>query len=100
MPAPSSDTAAIRQVIRALKAADYPLVHVYDGEEEIEVTTETEAIDAITAVDDAYLYVRTPNRGILGWVRFVMGNDPEEVVCNHTTNLSPVIDPVTKAWWS
>lgn len=100
MSAPSSDTAAIRQIIRALRAADYPLDSVWDGEESVEVSTEAEAIEAITAVDQAHLYVKTPNRGILGWVFFVLGNDPEEVAADWTVNLSPVLDPLTESWWS
>jgi hypothetical protein len=61
--------------------------------------TEKEAIDAITAVDDATLFVRTPAGDYNPWVRFVMGNDPEEVVCDHGVSLSPVLDPLTESWW-
>lgn len=99
MSAPSNDRAAIRQVIRALKAAGYELDYVSDQEEGVFVKTETEAIEAIMAVDDAILYVfrgEEPNR----WVRFVMGNDPEEVAADWTVSLSPVLDPLTEGWGS
>lgn len=99
MPAPSSDAAGIRQTIRALKGAGYTLVEVFDGEDMVKVTTETQAVDAITAVDDATLFVRTPEGDYNPWVRFVMGNDPEEVVCDHAESLSPVLDPLTRSWW-
>ena len=60
MSAPSSDRAGIRQVIRALQAAGYTLVEVFDGEDTVPTTTESAAIEAIMAVDDATLFVRTP----------------------------------------
>jgi len=96
MSAPTSDEAGIRQVIRALKADGWELDFVFDGEEEIPVTGEREAIDAITAVDDAYLNVKRTSE--TGWVYFVLGNEPYEVVCNHTTNLKTV-STLTSSWW-
>lgn len=99
MAAPSSDRAGIRQVIRGLKAAGYTLVEVYDGGDEmVTVRTEAEAIDAIMAVGDATLFVRTPDGQYNPWVRFVMGNEPEEVVCDHLDSLSPVLDPIMDGW--
>jgi hypothetical protein len=97
MTTPTSDSAGIRQTIRALLAAGHTLDYVYDGEDEVKVTIEREAIDAITAVDQAHLHVTLPN-GARGWVFFVLGNDPEEVICDHTTNLSPVLDPLIDSW--
>lgn len=102
MSAPSSDRAGIRQIIRALRAADYSLVEVWDGEETVKVSTEAEAIDAVMAVDDATLFVRTPDGSRNPWVRFVLGNDPEEVVCDHVVDcqdFEQVIDSVTSGWW-
>lgn len=97
MTAPSSDTAAIRQIIRALKAADHTLLAVDDGEETIKVSAEQEALDAITAVDCAFLHVTLPDAD-RGYVFFVLGNDPEEVAADYTINLEPVLDPLTRSW--
>lgn len=100
MSAPSSDQAGIRQVIRALRARGWVLNFVYDGEEEVKVKTEQDAIDAIMAVDEATLVVNEGTvTGPRGWVFFVLGNDPDEVVCDHTINLSGVLDPLTEGWW-
>ena len=99
MSAPESDRAGIRQTIRALRAAGYTLLEVFDGEETVPVKTETEAIDAIMAVDDATLFVRTTEGDYNPWVRFVMGNDPEEVVCDYLVSLEPVLGPLTESWW-
>lgn len=98
MAAPSSDKAGIRQTIRALKAGGWEVSHVFDGGEDVDVKNETEAIEAVMAVDDAYLHVVQSANTTEGWVRFVMGNDPEEVICDHTVNLSEVIDPLMDSW--
>ena len=101
MSAPSSDQAGIRQVIRALVAAGYSLVEVFDGEDTVPTTTESAAIEAITAVDDATLFFRTPDGSRNPWVRFVLGNDPEEVVCDHVVDcgdFEQVIDSVLDSW--
>lgn len=104
MTTPSSDRAAIRQVIRALRAADHVIIGGHDGEEEFTVsadgkTSEDWIIDNLMACDDSALYVRTPD-GAASHVYFVLGNDPEEVVCDHGVSLSPVLDPLTESWWS
>lgn len=98
MTKPTSDRAGIRQAIRALRNAGYELLEVFDGEETVKVSSEKKAIDAIMAVDDATLFV-TKNDGYNPWVRFVMGNSPEEVICDHTVSLSPVLDSLMTSWW-
>lgn len=96
MPAPKTDESGIRQTIRALQNAGYTLRTVWDGGEEVKVATESEALKAITDVGDAILYVvRGPGEG---WVRFVMGNEPFEVICDHTEGLEPVLDPLMRGW--
>jgi len=103
MGAPTTDRGGIEQVIRALRAAGWELDYVDDTEEKIPVSTEPEAVEAITAVDEAFLHVKKrESNGVVydtGYVFFVLGNDPEEVVCDHTTNLSDVIDPLTEGWF-
>jgi len=102
MSAPKTDEAGIRQTVRALRNAGYVLVHVEDGgDDPVPVSTEQDAVDAITAVDDAYLVVRPKDADddMPGsWVRFVLGNDPEEVICDHGVSLSHVLDPLMERW--
>lgn len=117
MGAPSSDRAAIRQTIRALRAAGcIPTYAEYgdgDGVDLAETATEDTIIEAVLAVDDCYLIVDLPDVWVgleehaghsparsTSHIRFVMGNDPEEVICDHGTALSPVLDPLTEGWWS
>ena len=75
---------------------------MFDGEETIKVRTETEAIDAIMAVDDATLFVHDHESNRNPWVRFVMGNEPEEVACDWSLGVERferVLDEVTDGWW-
>ena len=96
---PKTDEAGIRQVIRALRAAGHKLLYVFDGEEDIPVRTEAEAMKAITDVEDAFLHVTpVPGHHITPWVRFVLGNAPDEVVCDYTLSLDPVLGPLTDGW--
>lgn len=92
---PTTDRGGIQQAIRALRADGWELDKVYDGEELVVVSNETEAIDAITAVDMATLNVR--KAGKTGHVLFVLGNSPEEVICDYTTNLD-ILDKLTESW--
>lgn len=98
MSKPKSDKAAIRQTIRALKKADYELDCVFDGEGKINTATETEAMEAIMAVDSAWLRVTHPLQSKSGHVFFVLGNDPEEVICDYTINLEHVIGQLMESW--
>lgn len=98
MGVPSSDSAAIRQIIRAIRSAGYVLDLVHDGEEEIPVATEQDAVEMITAVDDATLYFYSTDRKRNPHVRFVLGNEPFEVANDWSESLSPVIDPLVDKW--
>lgn len=100
MSTPSSDRAAATQIIDAVLADGWNLLFVRDGEEDVKVKTRNEALEAIFAVDMAHLFVYHRKTGKTGWIWFVLGNDPEEVVADHTVNLSDSIDPITDKWWN
>jgi hypothetical protein len=98
MNAPSSDQAGIRQAIRALRAGGYTLDRVYNGGDDDEpVSNEREAIAEIMAVDEATLWVRDSSGKAWG-VFFVMGNSPDEVICDYHVSLSDVLDPLIDSW--
>ena len=96
MPTPTTDAAGIRQTIRALVADGWTLDRVEFGDDPEPVRNETEALEHITSVDDAFLVVTKGEES--GWVRFVMGNEPYEVVCDYTINLE-CLDSLTDSWW-
>jgi len=102
MSAPSSDKAGVRQTIRALRAADHVITAVQDGAGEIHKfppdASEGAIIAEVMSCDDGYLIVNTPGRLTDSHIYFVFGNDPEEVICDYTVDLSPVIDPLMEGW--
>lgn len=99
---PSNDREAITLVLEGLSQRGLTITEVIEDtwcpDERTQVTTVQEAIDLSNGVDEAYVFVLTPD-GDEGWIRFVLGNDPEEVVCDHTVNLSEFIDPIVDPWW-
>ena len=98
----------VEDLISRLLAKGFSLGYVYDGGyESITVHTIEDAVDAICAVDDSYLYVLAPYRKTTPvsdrdwkWVKIVLGNGPDEIVNDYTCD--PLIDQVTaehaKAW--
>lgn len=98
MATPSTDSAAIEATINALLADGWELVAVNDGDDgDIAVVNRAQARRAITAVDMAHLYVRKGDE--TGWVFFVLGNDPEEVINEHTINLSEPLGRLMDSWF-
>lgn len=103
MTAPSSDRAGVRQTIRAAARAGWKLDSVWDGEESLEKPNETEAVKAVMDLDQAHIYFTHANgegEPLMGWVFFVLGNDPEEVINDYTTNLEGFIEPLTDGWFT
>lgn len=98
MSAPASDRAGITQIVRALDKTGWTPTYVdYGDGESVGTHGVQETVDEVMAVDDAFVIVQRGTGD--GWVRFVMGNDPEEVVADYTLNLEDVIGPITKGWW-
>lgn len=102
MSTPKTASAAIRQTVRALRAAGYVLDSVYDGSETVvKYPSEDSVISAVHNADgDAYLYVHAEGCARGPWVRFVIGygNLPEESINDYTTDLEHVLGPLTDAW--
>jgi|SRR6478735_7863677 len=97
MSAPRDDKAGVKQTFKALTEAGYS-VDAQDGAREVFVNpTKQEAVEAVMSCDDGYFLVKQDGEYI-GWVWFVLGNSPYEVISDYTTNLDHVIEPLTKKW--
>jgi hypothetical protein len=81
----------VARYVRAALEAGYSL-SVFDGEEvTLRRSTDSAAIlDAMFTTDGDVLHVYEGSKR-LGWLFFVYGNDPEEVLNDYTTNLEPVV---------
>lgn len=99
MSAPKNDRAGVKKTFKALTEAGYTIT-AQDGEgDQIEAKTAKEAADHVMTCDDGYFVVKQDGGERVGFVWFVFGNDPEEVVCDYSTSLSHVLDPLTRSWW-
>ena len=84
---PKTDRTAILSTLKALRAAGYKPEHIFDEDEAEWVTLPSEdgnVADEILGVDDATVLFKGIRLGDSFHVRFVMGNDPTEVVCDHS----------------
>lgn len=99
---PSNDREAITLVLEGITKAGCVIKGVIEDTwcpDDITFASDvTEAAALVTGVDEAYVHIQLPDNE-RAWIRFVLGNDPEEVVCDHTVNLSKYIDPITNPWW-
>lgn len=95
---PSNDKEAIFLILDGIREKGVMVTEVWDGEESIAVSSVSDAVEAVTAVDEATVYVTRPDGGE-SFIFFVLGNDPEEVVCDHGVSLSEFIDPIVDPWW-
>lgn len=105
---PSNDREAISLILSGMVEAGCIITGVVDDTWNMSDVTEAsapeEATDLVTAVDEAYVYltapVDTPLGPTHGWVRFVLGNDPEEVAADYTVSLSKFLEPIVRPWWA
>lgn len=102
MAAPKSDKHGVKQTYRALVKAGYD-VGVLDGAGEFFVGLDPEAaVEEVMSCDEGHFYAmpkgETDPRMREGWVYFVYGNSPEEVICDYTTSLDHVVEPLSKKW--
>ena len=104
MATPKNDRAAIVQVICALKKAGWNPVSIADPET-VMVKTKTpgEIADLITGnYFSAVLYFKKDGPDIRPQcVYFVLGNDPDEVVCDYTMSdneFDSVISTLLESW--
>lgn len=77
----------IRKLIRDLKKAGWMPVQVWDGEGIVVVTTETQTMDAVFAVDEStilfQLKTRVPNQRVRHSVMLALGNGID-VICDYS----------------
>jgi len=87
----------IRAYLTALLNAGFEL-RVNDGMELFPVSKSLKTlVEQITAVDEATVVVTHPQEGQprRSFLFFVLGNEPEEVLCDYGTNLDQWIEPVS-----
>ena len=96
---PSNDREAITLILNGLVMAGHTITAVIDDtwnkDEKTYTSNVHEALALVTSVDEAFVLFDDES----AWVYFVLGNEPEEVACNYTTNLDPDLSNITDPWW-
>jgi len=87
--------------VRGLRQAGYVVTSVEDEGHDFAkgeaIRTEDQIVHELMTCDLGWLHVEKD--GERGFVFFVYGNDPEEVINDYTVNLSSIVDPITDRWW-
>jgi hypothetical protein len=96
---PSNDSEAMRLILDGLTEKGITITDTWDGEEQEFPTNVEETLKILNNLDECVVNLRLPD-GKHTFVYFVMGNDPEEVACDHGVSLSEFIDPITDPWWN
>lgn len=77
----------VRHLIRSAKNEGWWLSTIDDGgepDEDIITPNETEAMEAVFAVDEATLYFRKDTTSPAHAVRIILGNDGNDCICDYT----------------
>lgn len=105
MTAPKSDRAAIWQFILALKKNGWKAIKITDPEFVVVTGDSAKAIANLIAdnYDECTLHFSNKEiqNGRTQWAYFVMGNSPEEVVCNYSAGIkefTEIADQITESW--
>lgn len=100
MSKPTTDRGAITQILARLSESGWmPLWVDYNDDEVVPTTTVHKATEAVMEVDEAFVVVENKELDKRGWLCFVLGNDPDEVLCNNTANLEPALEWMKTEWW-
>lgn len=83
-----AEATTVRKVYKALKDAGNPVVRVWDGEESIPVSTRDECLEAVFAVDQAWLYTASDQMAFI-----VLGNG-WDALTDYSVSLEDVLSPV------
>lgn len=73
---------AIAALIHHMSLTGWEVCEVYDGDDRTAVTDAKSAMELIFNLDDCYLYFCKGKAK--RWARIVLGNSPDEVVCDYT----------------
>lgn len=100
--APRDDKDGVEQTWDAIVAAGFD-VGVQDGAcEEFYGLSKEQAVAEVMSCDEGFFIVmpkgETDQSKREGYVYFVFGNSPEEVINDHTTNIAYIIEPLSKRW--
>ena len=106
MTTPKSDHAAIWKFISALKKGGWKAIKITEPEFVVVGCDSPKGIADLIAnnYDEAVLHFSNEKiqNGRMQWAYFVLGNSPEEVVCDYSEGIKEFADianQITESWW-
>ena len=95
---PRTDRTAISILLSGLLDAGWAFdrVDYFDGDVERPGNLD-EAMDMIMSVDQSMVVMHFGGR--TGWLFFVLGNAPIEVLADHSVNMESFVRPIVDPWW-
>ena len=95
---PTTDRDGVEQTWDALTKAGYS-IDVFDGAgEEFKGLSRDKAVEEVMSCDDGH-FIAFLNGKRVGFIWFVFGNEPDEVICDYAVTLEHIMDPLTEGWW-
>lgn len=89
----------VKSILKIARDHGLTIKNVSDGEETFSTEDINEAAKIVCSVDEASVYFADP-QGKRVWCFIVLGNSPEETICDHTCNLfmEKAADEFSKKW--
>ena len=81
----------LKKFYEASEAAGDPVVSVYDGGEDVKVSTLREVYDNVFNLDESYIYTASGS-----YAYIVMGNEPYELFSDYTVDLEGILSPISE----
>lgn len=78
----AAERKVVRHLIRTAKAHGYSLVRVWEGGENVRVSTEHAAMDAVFSVDECLIVFKHPSEASAHCAVIVLGNDGWDAVAD------------------
>lgn len=81
-----AEAAHIRRILAALSAHGFTVDRLDDGEEVTPVVSVRDVLDLAFNLDEWVLYCTNG-----GWIRVVMGEDPQDMIVDYSMSLDPAL---------
>jgi hypothetical protein len=97
----------VNSLLNRFQKAGYKIVHVNDGEEQHLISKDLSNLNArkqasefITSVDNSWVNLIKENQQVVLFI--VLGNDPDEIVCDYTDNeeVESIVEAFEDQWVS
>lgn len=76
----------IKSLLKHLENEGFSPFQVDNGDGRVKTSTWKDALEEINATDESHVYLKHPSVEKSLWLYVVLGNEPEETVCDYSCN--------------